>query len=178
MSLKVFNLDEHKELHREWKDSIPPMTPIIDEDLCLGWGITLERSIATYNKINAIIREYRNDYIWVREYGILPCIHYTKATYYDILYNGLHGSQMDNTTFSSGIYVFNSNQHVPDKSLNYILFLYIGEYYKCVYDPDPYGETSKDIGITQEYLLPVLNLPSEYLDLTNVSDNSTNLFNT
>lgn len=104
----------------------------------------------------------------------LQCIHYTEANLSQLKEEGLkYPSSVTEYelccyTFTAGIYTYNLAQHNIDMSKPHIKFNYYGDYYKCIYDCDP-QEYSKDVGITQEYLIPTLNIPYQYLDVSGMS---------
>jgi hypothetical protein len=168
--INAYIASENTKEYEYWASLIPEKQPIVAEDLAIGWGITIPKENATYERINEIIQEHGNEHIWVQEEGFLQCVHYTKATYSDLYPKGLYGNINNSYTFAHGIYVYNKNQHVINPNESYVEFSYYGPYYKCVYDPDPWDELSKDIGTSQEYLIPTMHISYRYLDIAGLKE--------
>lgn len=150
--------------------------PLCKEDYNMGYGITLDSHEVNNELLTRLISEFQ-DYIWVREHGFLQCVHYTGASLEQLKGKGLQYPQVISDddlcvyTFTAGIYVYNIAQHSIDNKKPHVLFNYYGDYYKCIYDCDP-QEYSKDIGVTQEYLIPSLNIPYNYLDISGLTSPS------
>lgn len=162
---------------RDWENSIPKFQKSHKLDLAVGWGTCINYDMAYPNFVSDIISETK-DYVWVREFGYLSCLHFTKATEKELKNKGLiWSSDAELVTFTNGVYVYNSAQTPYSLStLDNVEFVYNGPYYKCIYDCDPDGNCNKDIGVTQEYLIPVKNVPADYLHFNGKIIQTTNFF--
>lgn len=169
-SIRIYKGIEHLGEYAKWKKTNREwgFRQVCDADLNIGFGITLPREYENNDSfLKNLVAKYPAEYIWIQQTGRIACIHYTKAAKTQLTEQGLTQSNKSNTTFCNGIYVYNKDTHKPTQNQGYVEFEYQGIYYKCIYDPD-YHEANgvvydKGGGSTQEYLIPTVVIPTEYL---------------